>query len=145
MCAVVVSVPPQTYLNSFCFGFRLAESGPAEAKFLAYLFRSDVGRRLLRTLAQGAIRYNLAKSQFRELEIVVPPAGERRAIAAVLSDMDAEIQALEARLAKTRDIKQGTMQELLTGRTRLPVADDEQSAEAASVAALAPERMETAA
>ena len=44
---------------------------------------------------------------------------EQRAIATVLSDMDAEITALETRLAKTQAIKQGMMQELLTGRTRL--------------------------
>ena len=44
---------------------------------------------------------------------------EQEAIAAVLSDMDAEINTLEAKLAKTRDLKQGMMQELLTGRIRL--------------------------
>ena len=44
---------------------------------------------------------------------------EQTAIAAVLSDMDAELVALEARFAKTRALKQGMMQELLTGRTRL--------------------------
>lgn len=48
-----------------------------------------------------------------------PTRGEQQAIAAVLSDMDAEIEALESRLAKTRMLKQGMMQELLTGRTRL--------------------------
>ncbi|MEY0217274.1 restriction endonuclease subunit S, partial [Providencia rettgeri] len=45
---------------------------------------------------------------------------EQTAIATILSDMDAEIQALEQRLGKTRQIKQGMMQELLTGKTRLP-------------------------
>ncbi len=44
---------------------------------------------------------------------------EQTAIAAVLFDMDAEIDALEAKLAKARDIKRGMMQELLTGRVRL--------------------------
>lgn len=44
---------------------------------------------------------------------------EQTAIAAILSDMDAEIAALEAKLAKTRQVKQGMMQELLTGKTRL--------------------------
>lgn len=44
---------------------------------------------------------------------------EQTAIATILSDMDAEIAALEARRDKTRDIKQGMMQELLTGRIRL--------------------------
>ena len=44
---------------------------------------------------------------------------EQTAIAAVLSDMDAEIAALKARRDKTRALKQAMMQELLTGRTRL--------------------------
>ena len=44
---------------------------------------------------------------------------EQTAIATILSDMDAEIAALEAKLSKARQIKQGMMQELLTGRTRL--------------------------
>ena len=47
------------------------------------------------------------------------PLAEQRAIAAVLSDMDAEIAALERRRDKTRDVKQGMMQQLLTGRVRL--------------------------
>ena len=44
---------------------------------------------------------------------------EQKAIAAVLSDMDAEVSALEARRHKTRDLKKAMMQELLTGKTRL--------------------------
>ena len=55
----------------------------------------------------------------RNLIVAIPPIPEQRAIAEVLSDMDNEITALEARLSKLRDIKQGMMQELLTGRTRL--------------------------
>lgn len=46
---------------------------------------------------------------------------EQKAIATILSDMDAELEALEQKLAKFRDIKQGMMQQLLTGRIRLPV------------------------
>ena len=46
---------------------------------------------------------------------------EQTAIATILTDMDNEIQTLEQRLKKTRQIKQGMMQELLTGRTRLPL------------------------
>jgi type I restriction enzyme S subunit len=62
----------------------------------------------------------LTAPQISTYEIDVPPAkSEQSAIAAVLSDMDAEIEALEARLAKLRAVKQGMMQELLTGRMRL--------------------------
>ena len=49
----------------------------------------------------------------------MPDHAEQTAIAAILSDMDAEIAALEAKLAKARQVKQGMMQELLTGRIRL--------------------------
>ena len=57
---------------------------------------------------------------FQTFEMLVPPTpAEQTAIAAVLSDMDAELAALEARRDKTRAFKQAMMQELLTGKTRL--------------------------
>jgi type I restriction enzyme S subunit len=63
---------------------------------------------------------HISPSDIRSFQIAIPETSEeQKAIADVLSDMDAEIDALEARLAKTRDLKQGMMQELLTGRTRL--------------------------
>jgi len=56
----------------------------------------------------------------KNYDMRLPPLPEQTAIAAVLSDMDAEIGALEQRRDKTRALKQGMMQELLTGRTQLP-------------------------
>ncbi len=57
---------------------------------------------------------------FQSFKLRVPPSREEQnSIAAVLSDMDSEIGALEAKLSKARKIKQGMMQELLTGRIRL--------------------------
>lgn len=53
-------------------------------------------------------------------ELTVPPQSEQRAIGEVLGDADDLIKALESLIAKKRDVKQGMMQELLTGRTRLP-------------------------
>jgi type I restriction enzyme S subunit len=49
----------------------------------------------------------------------LPGKAEQVAIASILSDMDAEIETLETQLAKTRQLKQGMMQDLLTGRVRL--------------------------
>lgn len=57
--------------------------------------------------------------ELKKIEFQLPPKSEQTAIAAVLSDMDTELEALESRLAKARQIKQGMMQELLTGRIRL--------------------------
>ena len=61
----------------------------------------------------------LTLEKIRALRFSVAPRPEQTAIAAVLSDMDAELAALEARRDKTRALKQAMMQELLTGRTRL--------------------------
>jgi type I restriction enzyme, S subunit len=62
----------------------------------------------------------LALTRIRKFVIPLPPTkAEQEAIAAILSDMDAEIAAQEAKLAKARNLKQGMMQELLTGRIRL--------------------------
>jgi len=63
--------------------------------------------------------YNRHFKFLKERPFVAPPLEEQTAIAKVLSDMDAEIEALEQQLAKTRALKQGMMQELLTGRVRL--------------------------
>ena len=61
----------------------------------------------------------ISKTNIAKLMLPVPPLAEQTAIAEVLSDMDAELAALEQRRDKTRALKQGMMQELLTGRTRL--------------------------
>jgi len=73
----------------------------------------------LRRLAAGTKVYATNRAHVASVEMRLPSIPEQTAIAAVLSDMDAEIAALEQRRAKTRDLKQGMMQELLTGRIRL--------------------------
>ena len=78
---------------------------------------------MIKSLAQGSTRYNLSKSALLKSMLRLPELKEQTAIAAVLSDMDAELEALEQRLAKTRDLKEAMMQELLTGRTRLVAAE----------------------
>ncbi|MFA6180781.1 restriction endonuclease subunit S [Acidithiobacillus sp.] len=119
LCAVLQTKVENVYLNSFCFGYRLHINESADGLFLAYYFRSNVGRELLKSLAQGATRYNLSKRALLMVEFQLPPFPEQQAIATILSDMDAEITALESRRKKTRALKQGMMQELLTGRIRL--------------------------
>ena len=57
---------------------------------------------------------------FQNFDLALPPThDEQTAIANILSDMDAEVTALEAKLSKARQLKQGMMQYLLTGRIRL--------------------------
>jgi len=84
-----------------------------------FIFYSLVHKNILRFLASGT-RAKLNKSEMYKIEIDVPSEkSEQSAIAQVLSDMDVEIEDLEQKLNKYRMIKQGMMQELLTGKTRL--------------------------
>jgi type I restriction enzyme, S subunit len=70
-------------------------------------------------MAQGDAIVHISAQKLGQLHLILPSIEEQTAIAEILSDMDAEIAALEAKLAKARQVKQGMMQELLTGRLRL--------------------------
>lgn len=87
--------------------------------FKGYLQFIPAFRAHLLRLAAGTKVYATNRAHIASAEIRLPSTSEQSAIAAVLSDMDAEIAALEVRRDKTRALKQAMMQELLTGRTRL--------------------------
>lgn len=92
----------------------------ADSRFLYFWFTSTPARQKARNLARQAVsQASINTTELKALEILLPPLPEQTAIATILSDMDAEIAALEAKLTKARNIKQGMMQELLTGRIRL--------------------------
>ena len=83
-----------------------------------YINSSDYHNQLL-PLITGIKVSSISKAGFRQTVLRFPTLAEQKAIAGVLADMDAEIAALEAKRAKYEQIKQGMMQELLTGRVRL--------------------------
>ncbi len=87
------------------------------AEFLYYLF--ELNKPYLQANSGTTATSLISKATFQELVFDVPVFSEQTAIATVLSDMDSELAALECRLAKARQIKQGMMYELLTGRIRL--------------------------
>lgn len=90
-----------------------------DSVYVGYAFRIPPVRKQIISLGQGGIHVNIGQSELKKTFVPIPPLPEQRAIAAVLSDMDAELAALEARRDKLRAVKQGMMRELLTGRTRL--------------------------
>jgi type I restriction enzyme S subunit len=94
-------------------------------KFIFYLY----GMIGFERFGTGSGVPTLNRNDVHAFSIRIPPSSEeQRAIAAVLSDMDAEIGALQGRRDKTRALKQGMMQELLTGRIRLPMPAEEEVA-----------------
>jgi type I restriction enzyme S subunit len=92
-----------------------------DSYFLTQLLNtSSYKRRAKDQVFLGSGVGNLNVEVVRQYPIVVPPLPEQRAIATVLSDTDALIESLDRLISKKRDVKQATMQQLLTGKTRLP-------------------------
>jgi len=94
-------------------------AGMLDSDFLFQFLTSDSFKRAIGGQATGSAQLNFGPSHVAKVSISLPQYSEQIAIAAVLSDMDTEISALETKLSKARQLKQGMMQELLTGRIRL--------------------------
>lgn len=90
-----------------------------DSKFFHYMINSHRINCELRVKCVGTAQLGLGLDSVRNQIISFPRLNEQQAIAEILSDMDAEISALEQRLEKAKAIKQGMMQQLLTGRIRL--------------------------
>lgn len=88
------------------------------SQFLMHLFRY-MEREWSRLMA-GSTHNTIYMPVFRDLQVMLPPRTEQEAIATALSDVDALISSLDQLIVKKRDIKQATMQQLLTGKQRLP-------------------------
>ncbi len=122
--AIIANTGGEAYFNYFdgrfaamsdCFVFETR----CVTRFL-YFFLKSVERAVNDNCFTGSGIKHLDKKFFYQMEVRCPAElSEQTAIATVLSDMDAELAALEAHRDKTRALKQGMMQELLTGRIRL--------------------------
>lgn len=91
----------------------------ADRNYLSQLFSTQWWFETVSQRSGGTTRSRIARSELGRIEFQLPEIQEQRAIAAVLSDLGSEIEALALRRDKMRDVKQGMMQALLTGRVRL--------------------------
>ncbi|MDI9640022.1 restriction endonuclease subunit S [Geitlerinema splendidum] len=89
------------------------------AEWLSYCFNTEFIKRQFRLLAVGTKVKGVNKTTIKQIVLRYPGEEEQQAIGVILRDFDAEVASLELRLSKTRDIKQGMMQQLLTGKVRL--------------------------
>lgn len=99
-------VRPKNYVYIPLFGF--------------YLFHSKYFKRFLEKLSAGSTISHLYQKDFVNFIFPLPPLSEQRAIARVLSDVDRLIESLDKLIEKKKMMKKGAMQELLTGKRRLP-------------------------
>jgi type I restriction enzyme S subunit len=119
--AFVDALPGPATLNSGVFVIR-PKSTSYDSRFLYYMLRSRMFGDFVAEISAGSTINHLYQRDLVTLEFRVPAdREEQHAIGTALSEVDDEIDALERRLTSARAVKQGMMQELITGRTRLPV------------------------
>jgi type I restriction enzyme S subunit len=112
--STILSIPMSTtqdFANYVC-------GSEIHNQYLMWLFRFL--QSTWKQLMAGSIHNTIYMPVFKSLQVLLPPLPEQQAIAKALIDADELIAALEVLITKKRDIKQGVMQELLTGKRRLP-------------------------
>ena len=112
-CSVIDSTATEMTFGAFMSVYRTKHW-----RFVIHAFQANDIQRQIRDNI-GATINQITNKDMKAFRLKLPPEEEQTAIAAVLSDMDAELTVLEQRRNKTQALKQGMMQELLTGKTRL--------------------------
>ncbi len=120
MCAYLSQELNNTFLNSFCFGFRLYDKCAVDPRFLTYLFNSVYGRRVISSLAQGVTRYNLSKERLLRSEIHLPPITEQHRIANCINIVEENIVETNTLISKYEAIKKATVKLLLKPKSDWP-------------------------
>ena len=119
LTAVVEKDLPKTVYSGFLVRFR--DGGALSDGFKRHCFYEEGFRKRVIDASSVSANTNINQDSLKRLILPLPPTeAEQEAIAEALSDADALIESLEQLLAKKRQIKQGAMQELLTGKKRLP-------------------------
>lgn len=109
----------ETYvLAQGVYGFKVTDTVLPE--YLVQLSHTNWYRKLMNSIMVGSTQVHIRNTTFKQVRIPLPTLAEQHAIASALSDVDALITSLDALIAKKRLIKQAAMQELLTGKIRLP-------------------------
>lgn len=118
IASVMLDTPSDTVFSGFLLRAR-PKTDSLRDEFKRYCFLSNSVRAQIMSRSSYTTRALTNGRLLSSVVLQVPKPEEQTAIATILSDMDAEIEVLEARRDKTRALKQGMMQELLTGRIRL--------------------------
>ena len=139
--ALVQGLTKPATLNSGIFVIRPMQNA-YDPIFVYHVLSSLVFKSFLDRLSAGSTIIHLYQKDISKFEFLLPPTvAEQEAIAEVLSEMDADIAILESKLAKYRQVKQGMMQQLLTGKIRLKNdVEDLVQAERANAAKTLPAR-----
>lgn len=125
--ALVRKLPGAATLNSGVFVLR-PKNQAYLSRYLFYMLQSSAFEEFINNLSAGSTISYLYQKDLATLKLKLPPTiEEQKAIADILDGLNDELALLEQKLAKIKDIKQGMMQQLLTGRVRLPETEEAKS------------------
>ena len=110
MSCVMPENAENTYLNSFCFGYRPTEK--FDLNYIAYVLRSKSFRKEMKFLAQGISRYNISKSKVMEVAIPVPSLDEQRKVGQYFSNLDNLITLHQRKCEKLKNIKKALLEKM---------------------------------
>ena len=119
MASVLLNEVQNTYLNSFCFGYRLNNFKTLDPEYASYHLRGDDFRIEMIKIAQGSTRYNISKKEVLNTKIIIPSIEEQNAISSILIQADKEIELANEKLTRLQEEKKGLMQVLLSGKKRI--------------------------
>ena len=116
-----IAIVPEKFINTNINAqiVRINTNQKLDKYYFAYYLTKSETQTKLTNFQTGSALKQLPVGKLIELLIIFPPLPEQNRIATILSDMDSEIDTLETKLAKTKQLKQGLMQQLLTGKIRL--------------------------
>ena len=110
MSSVWLGNAENTYLNSFCFGYRpMVEFNPY---YLAYMLRSSSMRKNITFLAQGISRYNISKNKMMDIEMPIPNIEEQKQIGSYFCSLDNLITLHQRKLEKLKNIKKSVLEKM---------------------------------
>lgn len=110
MSSVWIDSNNNTYLNSFCFGYRPKEK--FDNYYLAYMLRSSIFRKRITFLAQGISRYNISKNKVMEIAVPIPKINEQEKIGNYFKHLDTLITLQKSELEKLKNIKKACLEKM---------------------------------
>ena len=110
MSSVLLEDCDNTYLNSFCFGYRPIEK--FDNRYLAFMLRSSEMRKKITFLAQGISRYNISKNRMMEIEIPISSLAEQQKIGSYFQSLDNLITLHQRKVEKLKNLKKSMLQKM---------------------------------
>ena len=116
MSSVWLGHTKNTYLNSFCFGYRILEKQNFDSYYMAYLLRTENFRKRMTVLAQGISRYNISKKQVMNTFVNFPTMEEQRKIGKALFLIDRTITLHEEKQRQLEQLKKALLQKMFADK-----------------------------